>query len=322
MQVYKGVRIKRHDLTSFYDEADYMIPQQVHCINDEGKGVIKVLSADTDVFVLLCGHFLERKWSSKIYMDPFTKENKVININNSFKRNENLVPHLIALHALSGCDTVPMLFNVGKAKAINAVKKVSLMHIGDVNSPIDLVIKEGKQFVAKCYGQTNESSSANRRSIWVSKTDGSKKSAKPPTLKYLPPTDEALELNIRRAHFVAIMWKNCLSGFPPNLDPCDYGWEKREDGVSLTPTMLPDGVAVTPEEVLKITRCNCASSKCVNKRCPCKKADVDCTEFCGCKDCENHKEPELEMLNNDNNDNEHSDSTDNDEDSEDDENDI
>ena len=320
MQVHKGVGIKRHDLTSFYDEADYMIPQQVHRINDEGKGVIKVLSADTDVFVLLCGHFLERKWSSKIYMDPFTKENKIININNSVKHNEKLIPHLIALHALSGCDTVPMLFNIGKTKALNTLKKVSLPNIGNANSPIDSVVKEGKQFVAKCYGQINESSSANRRSIWMSKTDGSKKSAKPPLLKYLTPTDEALELNIKRAHFVAIMWKNCISGCPPNLDPCDYGWEKREDGESLTPTMLPDGVDVAPEEVLKITRCNCASSKCENKRCPCKKAGVECTEFCGCNECENHKELELEIINNEGN--EQPDSSDDDEDGEDDENDI
>eukprot|EP00111_Clytia_hemisphaerica_P014977 TCONS_00044090-protein len=173
IQVYKGVRIKRHDLTSYYDEADYIIPQQVDCINNEEKKVIKVLSADTDVFVLLCGHFFERKWSSKIYMDPFTKENKIININNSVKRSGNLTQHLIALHALSGCDTVPMLFNIGKSKAINAAKNVPLLHIGDINSPIKLVVKEGKQFVAKCYGQTHESSSTNRRNIWVSKTDGS-----------------------------------------------------------------------------------------------------------------------------------------------------
>ena len=70
-------------------------------------------------------------------------------------------------------------------------------------------------------------------------------------LRNLPPTDEALELNIKRAHFVAIMWKNCVTGFPPDLDPCQYCWEKREDGKSLTPTMLPKGVDVAPEEVLR-----------------------------------------------------------------------
>lgn len=195
--IHNGVRIRRQDLSSLYDEADYMIPQQVDCIDEEGKAVIKVLSEDTDVFVLLCGHFLERKWSSKIYMDPFSNENKIVSINKSVHSNKKVVPYLIALHALSGCDTVPMLFGIGKAKALKAVEKVPLQHIGDTNSTIDLVIQEGKRFVTKCYGQVNESSSKNRRSIWVSKTDGAKKSAKPPLLKNLPPTDEALELKIK-----------------------------------------------------------------------------------------------------------------------------
>ena len=69
-----------------------------------------------------------------------------------------------------------------------------------------LVIQEGKRFVARCYGQVDERLSKNRRSICVNKTDGAKKSAKPPSLKNIPPTDEGLALDIKRAHFVAIKW--------------------------------------------------------------------------------------------------------------------
>ena len=65
-----------------------------------------------------------------------------------------------------------------------------------------------------------------RRTIWINKTDGAKKTAKPPVLQSLPPTDEALEINIKRAHYVAILWKNCITGTPPELDPLEYGWEK------------------------------------------------------------------------------------------------
>ena len=48
-----------NDMTWFhnYDEADFLIPQQVDSIVAEGKKVIKVISADTDVFVLLCSLF-------------------------------------------------------------------------------------------------------------------------------------------------------------------------------------------------------------------------------------------------------------------------
>lgn len=180
-----------------------------------------------------------------------------------------------------------MLFGIGKGKALKAVEKVPLHLIGDKDSAMDLVIQEGKKFVASCYGQHDESSSKNRRSIWVNKTDGAKKSAKPPALKNLPPTNEALILNIKRAHYVAFMLQHCITGCPPVLDPCDYGWEKRENGESITPTMLPRGVDVAPEQVLKMTRCNCSSSQCKSRKCACVKADVKCSEFCGCKNCEN-----------------------------------
>ena len=57
-QVQHGVRTKRRDLPSHYEEADYIMLQQVYLIvKEEGKKSVKVLSSDTDVFVLLCFHF-------------------------------------------------------------------------------------------------------------------------------------------------------------------------------------------------------------------------------------------------------------------------
>ena len=54
-ELHCGVRIKRQDLNSHYDEADYMIPQQLSSIIDEKKQlVIKVLFKETDLFVSLC----------------------------------------------------------------------------------------------------------------------------------------------------------------------------------------------------------------------------------------------------------------------------
>jgi len=48
-------------------------------------------------------------------------------------------------------------------------------------------------------------------SLWT-KTDSAKLTAKPLELRRLPPTDAVLELNIRRAHFQAMMWKQCVCG--------------------------------------------------------------------------------------------------------------
>ena len=55
-----------------------------------------------------------------------------------------------------------------------------------------------------------------RRTVWKRKTDSAKFSAKPPSLKRLPPTDEALDLNIMQAHYRAVLYDH---GKLPDIDP-------------------------------------------------------------------------------------------------------
>ena len=38
---------------------------------------------------------------------------------------------------------------------------------------------------------------------------------------WIPPTNEALDFNIKRAHFQAVMWANSVTSLPPLLDPCE-----------------------------------------------------------------------------------------------------
>ena len=231
-----GVRLKRVDLATTFDEADYIIPQQVNSAVEEGCCSINVLSDDTDVFVLLCSFFVSKDWSlTNVFMKSFNITKKVISINETVNKNLTLIPSLISAHAISGCDSVPMMFGVGKAKALEAIKSLPLKCIGSQNAPIDTVLTEGRIFVSKCYGMTESDSSKNRYylsytikflliihryTIWSRKTDVAKLSARPPTLKTLPPTSESLDLNIRRAHYQALLWQASVTGNPPSLDPC------------------------------------------------------------------------------------------------------
>ena len=99
------------------------------------QAVVKVLSDETDVFVLLCSNFKKINCSStKLYTDAFKDNNKIIIINRSVAANATFFPSLIALHALSGCDSVPMMFGIDQSKNLKAVSKVSLKYIGDVNA--------------------------------------------------------------------------------------------------------------------------------------------------------------------------------------------
>ena len=128
--------------------------------------------------------------------------------------------------------------------------------------------------------------------MWMAKTEGAKLTAKPPSLKSLPPTDSALELNIKRAHYVSVLMTNCVTGNLPNMDPCQFGWELDKDGKSLKPKMLPDGVDLSPKAVLESTRCTCKVSNCKTNQCSCAKAKIPFSDFCGCckgdqEECEN-----------------------------------
>ena len=219
-EVQLGVQISRTDLASLYEESDYMIPQQIAAIvSADEKAVVTVLSAVTDVFVLLCFHLWKCKWHSiKLHMDTFSDgKDKLISINNTVEVHKLEIPSLIGLHALSGCDTVPMMFGIGKSKAMKSVRDAPLILLGEKDADIEEVMQEAFAFVSRCYGQYNHGSSENRQTIWKRKTDSARKSAKPTALKSLPPTDDALRENIKRAHFTAALWKNCLSGnLPPN----------------------------------------------------------------------------------------------------------
>ena len=83
------------------------------------------------------------------------------------------------------------------------------------------------------------------------KTDGAKKSAKPPALRSLLPMDKALQMNIKLSQYVAIMLENCAISNPPQLNPCEHGRERNEGETSLRPTMLPTGMKIAPDEILQ-----------------------------------------------------------------------
>ena len=140
-----------------------MIPQQVDTAVKLGHTCIKVISADTDVFVLLCYHYLKQNWSTAdIYLESFQADKGVISIRRTVETHSSIIPSLTSLHAISGCDSVPKFFGIGKAKALTAIKKMPLDRIGKRDSNMSDVIEEGKRFVVKVYGVEDSFSSKNR----------------------------------------------------------------------------------------------------------------------------------------------------------------
>ena len=70
---------------------------------------------------------------------PFTK--KVIDINETVKHikktHKGIMPNLLALHALTGCDSVSRLYGIGKRKALKVGSGIKLTSLGDINATLE-----------------------------------------------------------------------------------------------------------------------------------------------------------------------------------------
>ena len=123
--------------------------------------------------------------------------------------------------------------------------------------------------------------SATRYEVWTGKTS-KRKVTGAPRLKSLPPTSEAFEQNVSRAHFQVSVWKAALEKDPPELVPTNFGWEQDESSRSLLPVTISECVALAPMDVLKVIRCGCATDQpCATARCICGTVQMACTIFCG-----------------------------------------
>jgi len=108
-----------------------------------------------------------------------------------------------------------------------------------------------------------------RGEIWSRRMG--KKSDEGSRAKSLPPSKEAFEENVKRAHIQTAIWKSAPNSEPPALDPVQFGWERDENSKSrcLIPVTLQPNVSVAPPEVLVMIRCACAtiipcSTECVD----------------------------------------------------------
>jgi len=119
-----------------------------------------------------------------------------------------------------------------------------------------------------------------RQQLWTQKIE---KSTAAPKLCFLPPTTEAFEQNVYRAHFQVAQWYSAMSGDPPPLNAVDYGWEADEANKCLIPRNMAEGVPYAPEQILKLVKCGCVSERpCKWANCGCMGHKLPCTMFCAC----------------------------------------
>ena len=276
-----------------HEEADIIMIQQLLLLVETDCQVqgITVISEDTDVFILLLHYYNTESITIPTIMESPIKGRAVININKTLIKHSAIIPNVLAAHGLTGCDTVASCYGIGKGTVVKTLcSGMALSLLGDIDASMTEIIQQSMKFMLKCYGMNQAETMSNARMLlWSSKL--SKGKTVTPDLCTLPPTDEAFEENVKRAHFQISIWKSAKNSNPPNLDVEKYGWTKDFANKSLDPVTVAANVHLAPDYVLKLINCNCKSADklCQSRRCSCKSANLPCTLFCSCRtlDCHN-----------------------------------
>ena len=151
--------------------------------------------------------------------------------------------------------------------------------IGDIDSNRNDIFQTGKTFFAKLYGGKQmriTSMNELRFQLFTSRK------AKAPAIKKLPPSDEALEQHLMRAHLQTMIWRAADQQGPPavSFEITNFGW-KVSDGIPHPITTLAN---IAPYELMQVVSCTCkVNNPCSRKNCSCAAAAVSCTNYCKCR---------------------------------------
>ncbi len=144
VEVHRGIVINHNDLKTSHEEADVIIIHQLCEFVVNNPQCITVVCDDTDVFLLLVHHYVVQQMACS--------GRTVVDIGETAKKHAAIVTQLLALHAITGCDTVAQLTGIGKITAIKTLLAgQSLKLLGEELTKMDIA-EECTQFIAACYG--------------------------------------------------------------------------------------------------------------------------------------------------------------------------
>ena len=251
-----------------HEEADTRLI--LHCINSNANTIV-VTARDTDVLLLLVAHF-EKMPSSKVWMKAGTsKKQRYIPIHDVVQKLQEEIPDLelvLPFHSLTSCDTTSYFASHGKKTAWKIFKTCPelLADVGKGEISQDIIDK-AETFVCKMYGV--EASSTNYcRSVLF------RRCLAPDTL---PPTSDALQFHIQRAHFQSLVWRQAHLPKPILPSTEGHGWLCK-DG-QLVPQLM--SLTPVPQSCLEVISCGCRKG-CISSRCKCRIAKLLCTGACKC----------------------------------------
>jgi hypothetical protein len=261
-----------------HDEADITMVSYVLESARNGKKVIRVLSDDTDVFILLVYWIYREHLESKVQMERW--DGTVLDINSTCINLGPKCLQLLGMHALTGCDTTSYPYGKGKTTALKTLLAGDFPGLANVLGEVGATSKDlmeaAKTYFTALYGQPPGTSLQSARySLFTKKK-------KSPKVMALPPTSDNMLQHVLRAHLQIMLWKAAKQRSPPDesANIANFGWEFNDD--------IPMPVIVrgdtAPPELTDMIKCQCKAHgrMCSTETCGCHKERISCTSCCNC----------------------------------------
>ena len=263
------------------EEGDQLVLlNAVDVMHKDPETMLDVFSLDTDVFVLLTGHFQLIPPSTTVVR----KLGERISIKESYtKLGPKRSSALIGWYIFKGSDNTGSFAGKGVACHFRALLQADdgildgFSKFGTTPEIPHWIYEQMERYICLLYkiGSITTDNVAELR--WILFAQKNKEG------QQLPPTTGTLIPHTSRAYYMALVWK--MSTVPkPEIPPAtNYYWKSVEG--KLRPvycTNLP-----APEALLILQKCNCQTG-CNRKSCGCNKNNLKCTDMCGCGDlCQN-----------------------------------
>ncbi len=249
------------------------------------KGQIILKSPDTDVVVLAAHYFpsmesVDKLWVETGHSGPTAQNHRFIPVHELCQANSSIFLKILpAIHAITGCDSSPSFYRVGKKTVVNVVNTYGadhfkeLAHFGSRDLESDLT--SARQLVAALYDPKQKHhllhSSLTSLRVQLAKKDVA--------LNQLPPAEASFTEQVKRARWQTKLWTS--SHLPQLLTtetPEGNGWHKA-DGGKYVPTFF---TGPTSADTLKLLFCTCRGKNLCTKACPCKSSGLSCCSTCSC----------------------------------------
>lgn len=257
-------------LHAFHEEADTRIVlHAIHCNRNKNMETIVVSARDTDVLLILLAQYALIQCSVWM-MAGTSKKQKYIPIHEVYNSLPvTCIRALLPFHSITGCDTTSFFYGHSKKATFKIfIKNHELIQdIGEHELTATKLLKAEK-FICKIYNSASDRTDKARLEMYH----------KCNLPELLPPTSDAMDLHIKRAHFQALVWKqaDCEEPVLPSAE--ESGWKLLNN--RLTPILMMK--SPIPAACMEMVCCGCKKG-CRSMRCKCRKSNLLCTKMCKCE---------------------------------------